>query len=112
MPRKPQKDDYTKLKAYRPIALLNTLGKLLEKVAAEKITKAAEEYRILPETQMGGRRHRSTLTAMELITEQVKSVWRGKDQVASLLSLDIAGAFDNVSHEQLLHIMRTKGFPA
>jgi hypothetical protein len=28
-----------------------------------------------------------------------------------MLSLDLAGAFDNVSHERLLAILRGKGFP-
>ncbi len=28
-----------------------------------------------------------------------------------MLSLDLGGAFDNVSHERLLHIMRSAGFP-
>ncbi|KAF8870775.1 hypothetical protein BD779DRAFT_1388322, partial [Infundibulicybe gibba] len=34
---KPKKPDYALLKAYRPIALLNTLGKLLEKLIANRI---------------------------------------------------------------------------
>jgi exonuclease III len=110
--RKPQKGDYTRLKSYRPIALLNTIGKLLEKVVAIRITDLAEEHNILPETQMGGRAKRSTLTALELITEQVKTLWHyGNNKAASLLSLDISGAFDNVSHTRLLHILRQKGFP-
>ena len=33
--RKPQKPDYTVAKAFRPIALLNTLGKLLERIVAD-----------------------------------------------------------------------------
>ena len=28
-----------------------------------------------------------------------------------MLSLDLAGAFDDVSHERLLYILRQKGFP-
>ena len=28
-----------------------------------------------------------------------------------MLSLDLAGAFDNVSHGRLLHILHRKGFP-
>ena len=31
--------------------------------------------------------------------------------MASLLSLDIAGAFDNVLHERLLHNLKVKGIP-
>ncbi|KAJ5472153.1 hypothetical protein N7539_008722 [Penicillium diatomitis] len=32
--RKPGKNDYTQPKAYRPIALLNTLGKVMETIIA------------------------------------------------------------------------------
>uniref|UniRef100_A0A9Q8UTM3 RNA-directed DNA polymerase from mobile element jockey n=1 Tax=Passalora fulva TaxID=5499 RepID=A0A9Q8UTM3_PASFU len=111
--RKPQKEDYTKLKSYRPIALLNTLGKLLEKVVAIRLTGIVEEHNLLPATQMGGRQKRSTLTAVELITEQIRHIWHyGNNKVASLLSLDISGAFDNVSHARLLHILRMKSIPA
>ena len=45
--RKPQKEDYSKLKSYRPIALLNTISKLLEKVVVSRITKVVEDYYIL-----------------------------------------------------------------
>jgi len=40
--RKPQKPDYTKAGVYRPIALLNTLAKVLEVVVARRILKEAE----------------------------------------------------------------------
>uniref|UniRef100_A0A9Q8PJT4 RNA-directed DNA polymerase from transposon X-element n=1 Tax=Passalora fulva TaxID=5499 RepID=A0A9Q8PJT4_PASFU len=110
--RKPQKEDYTKLKAYRPIALLNTLGKLLEKIIAERLTNLAEEHGILPEEQMGGRKQRVTLTAVELITEQIKTLWHfGNNKAATLLLLDISGAFDNVSHQRLIHILKQKAIP-
>ena len=72
--RKPQKEDYTKLKSYRPIALLNTLGKVLEKVIAERMTQIAEEKHILLDEQIGGRRNRSTLIAIKLIIEQIKTL--------------------------------------
>ncbi|KAI0998166.1 hypothetical protein K3495_g10025 [Podosphaera aphanis] len=51
--RKPQKPRYDTPKAYRPIALLNTTGKLLEKLVANRISRAAESYNLLPEQQMG-----------------------------------------------------------
>jgi hypothetical protein len=35
--RKPGKDDYTQPKAYRPIALLNTLDKALEAIIANRL---------------------------------------------------------------------------
>lgn len=73
--RKPQKPSYNTAKAYRPIALLNTLGKVLEKIVALRLSKLAEEHKLLPDTQMGARPGRSTITALELLTEQIRTVW-------------------------------------
>ena len=42
------KKDYSLLGSYRLIALENTLVKVLEKYIANVISKAAEEYRLLP----------------------------------------------------------------
>jgi hypothetical protein len=50
MLRKPGKGDYLNPSAYRPIALLNTLGKTLESVIAGRITETAESYGLLPDT--------------------------------------------------------------
>ena len=58
------KGDYTTPKAYRPIALLNTLSKFMESIIGSKITYLAETYRLLPDTQMGARKGRSTESAL------------------------------------------------
>ncbi|KAI0995563.1 hypothetical protein K3495_g12617 [Podosphaera aphanis] len=88
------------------------MGKLLEKLVANRISKAAEEFNLLPEEQMGARPKRCTNSAVELLTEQIHTIW-GKDKrkVASLLSLDISGAFDNVSQKRLIHNLREKVIP-
>ena len=66
----------------------------------------------MPEEQMGARKGRSVETALELITDAVHTVWSmGGANVASLLLLDVAGAFDNVSHERLLHNLKVKRIP-
>ena len=48
--RKPGKGDYTVPGAYRPISLLNTLGKLLEAVMAKRLSYYVEKYGLLPNT--------------------------------------------------------------
>ena len=42
------KADYSFLGSYRPIALENTLSKILEKVIADHIADTAEEHALLP----------------------------------------------------------------
>ena len=113
--KKPHKD-YSEAQSYRPIALLNTIGKVVESVVATRIRQILEATGGLPATQMGARQGRSTDSALELITEQVYTVWngpakRGEKPVASMLCLDIAGAFDRVAHPRLLHCLKKKGIP-
>lgn len=95
---------------YRPIALLPSLGKVMESVVAMKITEAAEANGLLPDEQMGNRAHRSTEIAVRLVVAQVQEAWRQK-ATASLLQLDISGAFDTVNHVRLLATLREMGFP-
>lgn len=57
---------------YRPIALLPTLGKVIDSVVAAKVTQAAEANGLLPDEQMGNRAHRSTELAVRLVVAQVQ----------------------------------------
>lgn len=54
--RKPGKENYHVPKAYRPIALLNTLAKLLSACIADMLSIEGERHGILPNTQFGGRK--------------------------------------------------------
>ena len=110
--KKPQKEDYTTPKAWRPIALLNTMGKALNSIMAAKMSYLTEAHRLIPDTQMGGCPRKSTETALELLTEQIHTVWGQElDKVATLLSIDVAGAFDTVSHKRLLHNSKKRRIP-
>jgi ribonuclease HI len=112
MLRKHRREDYSDPTAYRPIALLNTLGKTLEAIVAERLRSAAETHALLPNTQMGARRMRSTDTALQLITNKIHTIWgANRNNVASLLSLDVSGAFPNVSHARLIHNLRKRRIP-
>ena len=47
---KEDKEDYSDPSAYRPIALLSTLGKALESVVASRLKNISEKSSLLPET--------------------------------------------------------------
>ena len=95
---------------WRPISLLNTLGKITEAILVERIANVAEEHKLLPNYQMGNRKYRSTELAVRLLTDQVQTAWKYK-AIATLLQLDIKGAFDTVNHTRLLEVLVAKGFP-
>lgn len=52
--KKPGKADYTTPKAYRPIALINTMCKLLTAIIAERVSDLVEHHNLLPNTHFKG----------------------------------------------------------
>ena len=108
--RKPGKPRYDTPKAYRPIALLNTLCKVLTALMAELMTYYTETHQLLPALHFGGRPGRTTLDAIHLLVHKIKDAWR-KRQVTAVLFLDIEGAFPNAVTSRLLHSMRKRRLP-
>ena len=105
--RKPGKDDYAQPKSYRPIALLNTLGKALEAVIANRLAYLADTHGLLPSRHTGGRKLASAEHAMHFLLQRIHRAW-SEGKVASLLLLDVSGAYDNVCRERLLHNLRKR----
>jgi hypothetical protein len=73
--RKPGEADYSAPGAWQPIALLNTLGKVLESVIACRISSLSEEHSLLPAQHMGARPGRSIDTALDFLLQQVHASW-------------------------------------
>ena len=71
--RKEGKADYSLPGSYRPIALENTLSKILERVIADRIADTAKEHALLPQSQIGARKNRSILLALTLLAATIKS---------------------------------------
>lgn len=46
-----------------------------------------------------------------MLLEQIQGVWDSHTPVVSLLLLDVSEAFDNVSHQRLLHNLRKRRIP-
>jgi hypothetical protein len=72
--RKEGKADYTLLGSYCPIALENTLTKILERVVVNYIADIAEEYALLLQSQMGARKNYLILSVLTLLATTVKSI--------------------------------------
>ena len=106
--KKPGKEDYTRAKAWRPISLLATLGKVLESVIAERISHAVEAFALLPTNHFGARKQRSAEQALMTLQEYIHIAWR-RQHVVSLISFDVKGAYNGVFKERLLQRLRARG---
>ena len=65
---KPSKPRYNVPKAYHPIALLNTMWKVLTAVVADQLTYYSEKHDLLPDCHFGGRLGHTTTDALHLLT--------------------------------------------
>jgi hypothetical protein len=69
-PRKPLAT-YRTPAGYRPIALLPTIGKVIEAIVVKRVIKAAEANNLLPKEQIGNRAYKSTELVIQLVVAQV-----------------------------------------
>lgn len=102
--RKPGQPDYTTVKSYRVISLLNCLGKVAESIAARMISDYCEASGKLHNRQMGSLRRRSAIDAVAIAMNQIQQAWEAKNTAAILL-MDVKRASDHVSKPQLLKRM-------
>ena len=67
------KADYLFLGSYHPIALENTLSKVLKRVVVDRIVDIAKEYALLLQSQMGARKNCLILSAFTLLTSTIRT---------------------------------------
>ncbi|KAI5116370.1 hypothetical protein M0805_008188 [Coniferiporia weirii] len=87
--------------SYHPITLEETLGKLLEKIIANRLQFLANEEGWLPPNQYSGRQGHSVYDALQHLLQIVEHA-HSKGLVCSILVVDIQGFFNSV-HPALLH---------
>jgi len=108
---KPNKPDYGVAKAYRVITLLNCLGKVVEKVAANANAEECEQRRLHHDGQFGCRQRRSAIDAVGRLMKRVEDAW-GRGNTAAVLLMDVKGAFPHVAKGNLIKRMEEMGFEA
>lgn len=96
-----KKGDKTDANNYRPISLLPTLNKLFERIIYDQLYSFLERNNVLDQHQYGFRANRSTQDAVGMLLSRASKLVDRKRKVA-IIFLDIAKAFDSVSHDVLL----------
>jgi hypothetical protein len=89
---KPGKDP-NEPKSYHPISLTSCICKVMEENVNRRLQYIIESRKLLPETQFGFRRNKSTTDVLITLENFIMDAIRKKEYTA-LLSLDISKAYD------------------
>ncbi|CAH2094186.1 unnamed protein product [Euphydryas editha] len=96
--------------SYRPLCMLDTAGKILERIIHQRIEAVVDP--LLASNQYGFRKGRSTLEAINLVVDTAKKAiagarWKGgSKRYCLVVTFDIKNAFNSANWD---HIMRTLG---
>jgi ribonuclease HI len=105
---KPRKTDMSSPKSYRPISLIETLSKVLEKMMAVRLQLDCTTHGLLPNNQFGSLRHVGTSDAGLALVHDIETAW-AKGKTCVTIAADIQQFFPSVQHERLLHTATLKG---
>jgi sorting nexin-29 len=106
----PKKGDASICENHRGISLISHTSKVLTLLINARMYSYVEEQLILPESQCGFRKGRST-SDMILAVKLIQQHCREKQIPLYLAFLDIAKAYDSVDRETLWKILHSIGIP-
>jgi hypothetical protein len=95
------KEDKTKASNYKPISLLTTFSKVLEKALFNRLIEHIEKNNILSKQQFGFRKRYATEDAIFKLTHKILSALNEKAKVCGIFC-DLEKAFDAVNHSILI----------
>ena len=97
---------------YRPITLINILGKIFGKIINDRFVKHMEINKKLDPLQFGFRRGWGTASSLALSYEYIaRKKGSGVPCMVSAVARDVSGAFDRVWHKNLIMLFTKLGLP-
>ena len=106
---KSNKPLYNSPKLFRPIILLNIVGKLIEKVISKRLQFQTASNNFIHPIQLGGLKFKSMIDAGVALTHIICSGWV-KNLLISTLAFDISQLFLSLNHQILTLILKKAEF--
>jgi hypothetical protein len=97
--------------SYRPIGLLDTIGKLFEKILLARILHEVNERGMMRDEQFGCRPRHSTSLQLARLVERITRTF-GEKRLTGAVFLDVAKAFVMVRIDGLLYKFTLLNFPS
>ncbi|CAB0040752.1 unnamed protein product [Trichogramma brassicae] len=91
--------------SYRPLCMLDTAGKILERIVCRRLEVYTEAPDGLSDHQHGFRRGRSTVDAIESVTAAAREAFggaRGSRKYCAVVTLDVRNAFNSARWNNIL----------
>lgn len=103
--------------SYRPLCMLNTMGKVLERITDSRLEEALTLDGDLADSQYGFKKSRSTKDAVNRVVTIVHGAiagkrWRrGKMKYCAVIMLDIKNAFNSARWDYIWKVLGTRKRP-
>uniref|UniRef100_A0ABD2WR42 Reverse transcriptase domain-containing protein n=1 Tax=Trichogramma kaykai TaxID=54128 RepID=A0ABD2WR42_9HYME len=94
--------------SFRPICMLDAVGKMLERIICDRLQVFTESPSGLSDQQFGFRRGRSTIDAIERVVSTAREALRGRSwlggtkEYCAVVTLDVKNAFNTVRWTNIL----------
>jgi hypothetical protein len=105
--RKINKSNYFVFKAYKFIALLNILNKIMKSIMTIRLNYAAKKHNLLFKKHFEDHKNIISKHVLHYIIETINFVWINK-KITTMLFLNVIELFNNVSHFRLLHNLKKR----
>jgi hypothetical protein len=105
---KPNKLDYSMVKAYWPVSLLECFSKTLEKIVANHFTSDSNLHDILPPSQFDSRPYHLATDACSLLRYKADMTTKS-GRIGSVLLFDILRFFDHLDPTFITHVLHHLG---
>ena len=103
-----KKDDPREISNYRPISILSSISKILEKIVYNRLYDFLNKNKLLNPNQYGFRKNHSTDLALVHIFDKITNAMANKENVIGLF-LDLSKAFDTLNHAILIRKLHSYG---